>query len=71
MEITKEQAKELEIGTFYYVYNPLTQQIKEEQASNKDIVHNKYCYKELRFFTIKPSEEMLQGQTTIFNFIEE
>ena len=49
-EITKEQAKELKEGTIYLVYNPLTQQYKEETASKKDIVHNKYAYDKLKFY---------------------
>ena len=49
-EITKEQAKNLKEGTIYLVYNPLTEQYKQEKASKKDIVHNKYCYDKLKFY---------------------
>lgn len=49
-EITKEEAKELKTGTTYIVYNPLTQQYKEEIASPIDIVHNKHCYEGLKFY---------------------
>lgn len=40
----------LKSGTVYYIYNPLTDNSKEEIASKKDIVHNKYCFDKLRFF---------------------
>ena len=50
IEITKEEAKELKTGTTYIVYNPLTQQYKEEIASPIDIVHNKHCYEGLKFY---------------------
>lgn len=49
-EITKEQVKNLPIGTTYYVYNPLTDSTKEEIASPIDIAHNKYCYDKLKFY---------------------
>lgn len=49
-EITKEEARELKTGTTYIVYNPLTKQYKEEIASPIDIVHNKHCYSELKFY---------------------
>ena len=48
--ITKEQAKQLEKGTIYIIYNPLTNLYKEEKASNQDIVHNKYAYDKLEFY---------------------
>ena len=49
-EITKEEAKELPTGTTYIVYNPLTEQYKEEVASPIDIVHNKYAYDKLKYY---------------------
>ena len=49
-EMTKKQVKELKTGTQYIVYNPLTKQYKEEVASPIDIVHNRYCYSELKFY---------------------
>lgn len=49
-EITKEQAKELKIGTEYIVFNPLTNDYKKVIASPIDIVHNKYCYDKLKFY---------------------
>ena len=56
-EITKEQAKNLPIGFIYIVYNPLTNQYKEETATPIDIVHNKYCYDKLKFFIKEKNEE--------------
>ena len=50
IEITKDQAKELKEGVEYIVFNPLTQNYKREKASKKDIVHNKYAYKKLKFY---------------------
>ena len=49
-EITKEEAKNLPTGKTYIVYNPLTNQYKEEIASPIDIVHNKHCYDKLKFY---------------------
>lgn len=49
-EITKEEAKALKAGTEYIVYNPLTTTYKMEIASPIDIVHNKHCYSELKFY---------------------
>lgn len=49
-ELLKEEVKQLKIGTTYFVYNHLTDSIKEELASPNDIVHNKHCYEKLRYF---------------------
>lgn len=49
-EIKKEKVMKLEVGTVYYVYNPLTDSSREETASPIDIAHNKHCYEKLRFF---------------------
>lgn len=50
IEKTKEEIKSLPNGTEYVVYNPLTKQLKVEIASPIDIVHNKHCYSELKFY---------------------
>lgn len=49
-ELTKEEVLKLKTGTPYIVYNPLTDQYKEEIASPIDIVHNKHCYEKLKFY---------------------
>ena len=49
-EISKEQAKELSEGSTFILYNPLTNQYKEEISNPKDIVHNKFCYDGLKFY---------------------
>lgn len=49
-EISKEEALKLPTGTTFIVYNPLTEQYKEEIASPIDIVHNKHCYDKLKFY---------------------
>lgn len=49
-EITREEAKKLQTGMEYVIYNPLTRQLKIEIASPIDIAHNKYCYDKLEFF---------------------
>ncbi len=49
-EISKEKVLKLKSGVVYYIYNPLTDNIKEEIASPIDIVHNKYCFDKLRYF---------------------
>lgn len=56
-EITKEQAKELRTGSTYIVYNPLTEQYKEEIATPVDIVHNRYCYDKLKFYLKEEDEK--------------
>lgn len=56
-EITKEEVKNLNIGTEYIVYNPLTNQMKVETSSPIDIAHNKHCYSELKFFVIEVEHE--------------
>lgn len=49
-EITKEEVLKLKTGTPFIIYNPLTDQYKEELASPIDIVHNKHCYEKLKFY---------------------
>lgn len=49
-EISKEKVLKLKSGAVYYIYNPLTDNTKEEIASPIDIVHNKYCFDKLRYF---------------------
>lgn len=49
-EVKKEKVLKFETGRVYIIYNPLTDSAKEETASSKDIVHNKYCYDKLRYF---------------------
>ena len=49
-EISKDDVLKLPSGTIYIIYNPLTNQYKEETASLKDIAHNKYCYNNLKFY---------------------
>lgn len=56
-EISKEKAIKLKSGTVYYIYNPLTDNSKEEIANPRDIVHNKYCFDKLRFFIKKEVSE--------------
>ena len=55
-EITKEEAKGLRTGSIYIVYNPLTNQYKEEIATPVDIVHNRYCYDKLKFYLKEEKE---------------
>ena len=56
-ELTKEEVLQLEEGTWYSVYNPLTDSYKFERASNHDIAHNKYAYDKLVFFEAEKYEE--------------
>lgn len=49
-EIKKEKVTKLEVGRVYYVYNPLTDSVREETASKTDTAHNKHCYDKLRYF---------------------
>ncbi|MBR4672067.1 MAG: hypothetical protein IKO78_02560 [Bacilli bacterium] len=50
IEVSKDYILSLKTGTKYYVYNPLTDRLKEEYASPIDIVHNKHCYDKLKFY---------------------
>lgn len=53
-EITKDEAKTLPEDTIYYIYNPaFPNELKYEKASRRDLAHNKYAIKELRFFIEK------------------
>ena len=57
-EITKDEAKTLPEDTTYYIYNPtFPNELKSEKASRRDLAHNKYAIKELRFF-IKKEEKL-------------
>lgn len=56
-ELTKEEVLQLEEGSWYSVYNPLTDSYKFERASNQDIAHNKYAYDKLVFFEVEKYEE--------------
>lgn len=49
-EITKEEAQQLESGTVYVIYNPLTKIYKEEIAGKNDIANNKYAFDQLKYF---------------------
>lgn len=49
-EVKKVEVMNLLEGTVYYIFNPLTEQIREEVSSIKDIAHNKYCYEKIKFF---------------------
>ena len=49
-EISIEEAKSLQVGTEYIVFNPLTKSFKIEIASPVDIVHNKHCYNQLKIY---------------------
>lgn len=49
-EITKEEAKELETGTTYVIYNPLTKIYKEEISGKNDIANNKHAFDQLKYF---------------------
>ena len=55
-EIEKSEVLKLPVGTVYIVYNPLTDNSKEEIANPIDIAHNKFCYENLKFF-IKDGEK--------------
>ena len=53
IEKTKEEIINLKENTEYVIYNPLTKQLKIEKASSQDIVHNKHCYSELKFYVME------------------
>ncbi len=49
-EITKEEVLNLPEGTQYISYNPFTDNLSMNFASEKDIAHHKYCVPTLKFY---------------------
>ena len=49
-EVKKEYIQKQKQGFIFYIYNPLTNQTKEEKLDNNSIVYSKYCYEGLKFF---------------------
>ena len=49
-EITKEFIKKQKTGFEFYIYNPLTKQMKLEKLNSKSIVFSPYCYEGLIFY---------------------
>lgn len=49
-ELPREKVLDLPVGRNYKVYNPLTDNVRDEVANEKDIVHSKHCYKDLKYF---------------------
>lgn len=54
-EVKREEVIKMLPGIIYYVYNPLTANVRKEITSEKDIVHFKHCCLNLRYF-IEESE---------------
>lgn len=49
-EITKEYIKKQKTGFEFYIYNPLTKQMKKESLNSKSIVFSPYCHEGLIFY---------------------
>ena len=49
-EVSKEFIKKQKTGFEFYIYNPLTNQMKLEKLSTKSIVFSPYCYEGLIFY---------------------
>lgn len=49
-EVSKEYIKKQEHGFVFYIYNPLTNQMKKEVLDSKSIVYSPYCYEGLVFY---------------------
>ncbi len=49
-QVTKSYIQFQEYGFKYYIYNPLTDELKEEILNKNSIVFNKHCYEGLRFY---------------------
>ena len=49
-EVSKEYIQKQKQGFIFYIYNPLTQQLKKEVLDSKSIVYSPYCYEGLIFY---------------------
>ena len=52
-KVPKELILKLPEGVKYYIYNPLTNTIKEEISGKNDIAHNKHAYEKLEYYLEK------------------
>ena len=49
-EVSKEYIKKQKTGFVFYIYNPITKQLKQETLNSKSIVFSPYCYEGLTFY---------------------
>ena len=49
-EVNKKFIKKQKTGFEFYIYNPLTNQMKKEKLSTKSIIYSPFCYEGLTFY---------------------
>lgn len=49
-QVSKSFIQFQEFGFKYYIYNPLTDELKEQILDKNSIVFNKHCYEGLKFY---------------------
>lgn len=49
-EVSKEYIQKQKPGYVFYIYHPLTKQMKKEILSKNSIVYSKYCYEGLIYY---------------------
>ena len=49
-QVSKSFIQFQEFGFKYYIYNPLTDELKEQVLDKNSIVFNKHCFEGLKFY---------------------
>lgn len=49
-QVSKSFIQFQEFGFKYYIYNPLTDELKEQTLDKNSIVFNKHCFERLKFY---------------------
>lgn len=49
-QVSKSFIQFQEFGFKYYIYNPLTDELKEQILDKNSIVFNKHCFEGLKFY---------------------
>ena len=52
-QVSKSFIQFQEFGFKYYIYNPLTDELKEQTLDKNSIVFNKHCFEGLKFYIEK------------------
>ncbi|MBR2677806.1 MAG: hypothetical protein IKE63_00100 [Bacilli bacterium] len=52
-QVSKSFIQFQEFGFKYYIYNPLTDELKEQILDKNSIVFNKHCFEGLKFYIVK------------------
>ena len=49
-EVSKEYIQKQKVGFVFWIYHPLTKQMRKEVLSKDSIVYSRYCYEGLIFY---------------------